>query len=128
MSETMADKWIIQLFTTIDSMQANALAAYFADDGLFRFGNADPVRGRQAIEDANAAFFSAIGGLQHRITGVWRGQWAHGSVISVEAEVIYTRLNGTQTDALPVTSTLRMQGDQIKDYRIFMDNSSLFVG
>jgi hypothetical protein len=49
-------------------------------------------------------------------------------VISVEADVIYTRKDGTRTEALPVTSTIRMQADKIKEYRIFMDISPLFTG
>jgi hypothetical protein len=48
-------------------------------------------------------------------------------VKSVEAEVIYARKDGTRTPPLPVTSTLRLQGDLIKDYRIFMDVAPLFV-
>jgi hypothetical protein len=47
-------------------------------------------------------------------------------VRSVEAEVTYTRKDGTLTQALPATSTLRMEGDRIKDYRIFADISPLF--
>ena len=68
-----------------------------------------------------------IGGLSHQIIGVWSGAWEGGEVKSVEAEVTYTRRNGTRTQPLPVTSTLRLQDDQIKDYRIFMDLGPLFA-
>jgi hypothetical protein len=68
-----------------------------------------------------------IGGLSHEITGVWSGSWEGGEVKSVEAEVTYTRKDGTRTQALPVTSTVRMDGDRIKDFRIFMDVSPLFA-
>ncbi|HEX6477871.1 MAG TPA: hypothetical protein VF043_03430 [Ktedonobacteraceae bacterium] len=40
------------------------------------------------------------------VSGIWTGQWEYGPVISVEVEVIYTRKDGTKTDALPATSTL----------------------
>src|SRR5207249_11722561 len=49
------------------------------------------------------------------------------AVQSIEAVVTYTRKDGTVTRPLPVTSTLRMRGDLIKDYRIFMDVSPLFA-
>ena len=47
---------------------------------------------------------------------------------SVEAEVTYTRKDGSQTAPLPVTSTLRKKGDLVHDYRIFADVSPLFGG
>jgi hypothetical protein len=68
-----------------------------------------------------------IGGLSHEITGVWSGSWEGGEVKSVEAAVTYTRQDGTRTQPLPATSTLRMEGERIKDYRIFIDVAPLFA-
>ena len=83
--------------------------------------------GREQIEQNVSGFFSMIGGLSHDIIGVWSGTWKGGEVKSVEAEVTYTRQDGTRTQPLPVTSTLRIEGDQIKAYRIFMDVAPLFA-
>jgi ketosteroid isomerase-like protein len=124
-NETAA--WVAQLFTTVDAMQPEAAAAYFTDDAVFRFGNAPPAHGREAIRQALTGFFDMIGGLHHHVTGVWRGQWEHGQVLAVEAEVTYTRQDGSQTPPLPVTSTLRSVDGRIQDYRIFMDPSPLFA-
>jgi hypothetical protein len=121
-----ADAETRRLFETIDAMDAAALAAYFTPDGSFRFGNAEPVVGREGIEQAVAGFFSAIGGLRHRITGIWAGSWEHGVVRSVEAEVTYRRKDGTHTLPLPATSTIRMKSDQVHDYRVFVDLTPLF--
>lgn len=116
-----------RLFETIDAMDADGFAAAFTPDGSFRFGNAEPVVGREAVRDAVAGFFATIGGLSHRLTGVWAGAWEHGSVRSVEADVTYTRRDGSTTPPIPATSTLRMRGDLIQDYRIFVDLSPLFA-
>lgn len=116
-----------RLFEMIDAMDAEGFAATFAADGSFRFGNADPVAGREAVRDAVAGFFSTIGSLRHRVTGVWTGAWEHGAVRSVEVEVVYTRKDGSVTPAIPATSTLRMRGDLIQDYRIFVDLTPLFA-
>jgi ketosteroid isomerase-like protein len=124
-NETAA--WVAQLFTTVDAMQPEAAAAYFTDDADFRFGNAPPAHGREAIRQALTGFFGMIGGLHHHVTGIWRGQWEQGQVLAVEAEVTYTRSDGSQTPPLPVTSTLRSVDGRIQDYRIFMDPSPLFV-
>jgi hypothetical protein len=58
---------------------------------------------------------------------MWSGRWEMGDVHIVESEVTYTRKDGTQTQPLPATSTLRMNGDRIRDYRVFMDISPLFA-
>lgn len=127
MGVTELDRWVVDLFRAIDSMDASTFAKAFAEDGSFRFGNSEPAVGREQVERSVSGFLSMIGGLSHEITGVWSGSWEGGEVKSVEAEVTYTRKDGTRTRALPVTSTLRMEGDRIKDYRIFMDVSPLFA-
>src|SRR5688572_9256058 len=123
----MMDQRVVDLFAVIDSMDVPTIAKAFAEDGTFRFGNSEPAVGREQVEQSVSAFFSMIGGLSHEITGVWSGTWDGGEVQSVEAEVTYARKDGTCTPPLPVTSTLRMTGDLIKDYRIFMDLAPLFV-
>ncbi len=127
MGVTALDQWVIDLFRAIDSMDAPRVAKAFAEDGSFRFGNSEPAVGREQVEQSVSGFFSMIRGLSHEITGVWSGRWEGGEVKSVEAEVTYTRKDGTRTQALPVTSTVRMDGDRIKDFRIFMDVSPLFA-
>lgn len=119
--------WVARLFATIDTMDADACAAYLAGDALFRFGNSDPVRGRDAIRDALTGFFGAIRGLHHDVVGVWRGEWERGPVVSVESEVTYTRLDGSKTPPLPAMTTLRMEGETIQDYRIFVDLAPLIA-
>src|SRR5882672_9877756 len=127
MSVLAVDQWVVDLFRAIDSMDAPTVAKAFAEDGSFRFGNTEAVVGREHVEQSVAGFFAMIGGLSHEITGVWSGTWEGGEVTSVEAKVTYTRQDGSRTAPLPVTSTLRVDGDQIKDYRIFLDLAPLFA-
>jgi hypothetical protein len=121
------DRWVVDLFRAVDALDAATFAKAFTKDGTFRFGNAQPAVGRQQIEEALSGFFSIIGGLRHEVTGVWSGTWEGGDVKSVESAVTYTRKDATVTDAIPATSTLRMRGDLIRDYRIFADISPLFA-
>jgi hypothetical protein len=127
MSVMAVDQWVADLFRAIDNMDAAMFANAFTEDGTFRFGNSEPVVGRLQVEQSVTEFFSMLGGLNHHVTGVWSGNWEGGEVISVEAEVTYTRKDGTLTQAIPATSTQRMEGDRIKDYRAFVDISPLFV-
>lgn len=121
------ETWVSHLFASIDAMDADAFVAHFADDAVFRFGNGEPAQGRAAVREALAGFFGAIGGLHHVVTGVWRGEWERGPVLSVETAVTYTRADGSQTPTLPATSTLRLEDGVIQDYRIFVDAAPLFA-
>jgi ketosteroid isomerase-like protein len=127
MTGPTVDPWIVDLFGAIDGMDAAAFAKTFAEDGTFRFANGEPAVGRQGLEQAVGGFFSMIGGLSHEITGVWTGRWQGGEVTSVEGEVTYTRQDGRVVGPLPVTSTIRRCGEEIQDYRIFMDVSPLYA-
>jgi ketosteroid isomerase-like protein len=120
------EAWVTQLFASIDAKDTDAFVANFADDAVFRFGNAEPAQGRAAIRETLDGFFGAIGGLHHDVTGIWRGEWERGAVLSIETSVTYTRADGSQTPTLPATSTVRMQGELIHDYRIFVDATPLF--
>jgi SnoaL-like protein len=121
------DPWTLELFDQIECMDAPAVARRFSADGRFRFGNNEPAVGREEIEQSIASFFNMIGGLRHEITGVWSGTWDGGEVKSVEAEVTYTRRDGSRTAPLPVTSTIRLGDGGIKDYRVFVDATLLFA-
>ncbi|MGQ0466404.1 MAG: nuclear transport factor 2 family protein [Sporichthyaceae bacterium] len=127
MNATALDQWLVEFFRTVDARDATAFAEAFTDDGRFRFGNGAPVVGREAVEVAAAGFFASIAGLSHDIVAVWSGHWEGGDVRSVEATVTYTRLDGSRTEAIPVVTTIRLVGDRIADYRIFMDIAPLFA-
>ena len=124
---TSTQRYVAELFDAVDALDATAFAARFTEDGTFRFGNAPPVAGRRQIEEGVAGFFSTISGLKHEIVGLWSGAWEGGAVTSVETTVTYLRKDATVTDAIPATSTLRMRGDLIADFRVFADISPVFA-
>ena len=124
---TSTQHYVADLFDAVDALDATAFAERFTQDGSFRFGNAPAVVGRRQISESVAGFFSTIGGLKHQIVGVWSGTWEGGAVTSVETMVTYRRKDATVTDAIPVTSTLRMRGDLIADFRVFADISPVYA-
>jgi ketosteroid isomerase-like protein len=111
-----------QLFAAIDGRDAQAFAGFLAADGEFRFGNAPPVVGRDAVRDAVAGFFGAIGGCRHRLLRAWQTE---GSV-ACEGEVTYTRHDGSQV-TLPFANVFVLRGGEIASYRIYIDNAPLFA-
>ena len=71
MNAAVLDQWVVNLFRTIDSMDAPTFAKAFAEDGTFRFGNNEPAMGQTQVEQNVSGFFSMISGLSHKIIGVW---------------------------------------------------------
>ena len=116
----MADR--SQLFDDIDSMEPERFTAHLADDVTMRFGNAEPIHGRNAVHDAWAGFCEGIDGVSHALVE----RWQSGSSTVVEADVTYTRKDGG-TVTVPVATIYRERDGEIADYRIFIDLAPLFA-
>jgi SnoaL-like domain len=110
------------LFADIDSMQPDRFAQHLSPEATMRFGNAPPVRGRDAIRDAWASFCETVDGVRHDLVE----QWEAGDATIVEASVTYTRKDESLV-TVPVVTIYRAPGDLIDDYRIFIDLAPLFA-
>jgi ketosteroid isomerase-like protein len=110
------------LFADIDSMQPDRFAQHLSPDATMRFGNAPPVRGRNAIRDAWASFCETLDGVQHDVVE----QWEAGDATIVEASVTYTRKDQSVV-TVPVVTIYRADDELIDDYRIFIDLAPLFA-
>jgi ketosteroid isomerase-like protein len=119
----MDAQWVQAYFKTVDTLNADAIAAHFADDGKFRFSNQPPAVGKQAVQDSLAQFFDTIQAMHHDKVGLWVGEDGNSAVW--EADVTYTRKDGTQV-MLPCASILRSHNDQIYDFRMDMDISPVY--
>lgn len=115
--------WVRNYFKTVDTLDAETIAANFTDDGKFRFGNQPPAVGKQTVRDTLAQFFATIQAIHHENTGLWLDE--DGNSALWEADVTYTRQNGTRI-TLPCASVLRSQNDQICDFRMNMDISPVY--
>jgi ketosteroid isomerase-like protein len=82
--------------------------------------------GVHALRAAFAAAAARFESITHVIQGVWSGTWEQGDVVSVEAQVKYRLADGREIE-LPCTSTLRLRGELVADYRIFMDPAPAFA-
>jgi ketosteroid isomerase-like protein len=111
-----------EVFADVDRMDAKAFASHLAEDCLLRFGNADEVVGRDAIEAAIAGFFTTIKGLSHSILE----QWDVGDTTIAQIEAIYTRLDDRRV-TIPAVTIWRRGGDLIDDYRIYVDLAPVYA-
>ncbi|MDV2996895.1 MAG: hypothetical protein N4J56_006600 [Chroococcidiopsis sp. SAG 2025] len=117
-----SQEWVREYFVTVDKLNVDNIIANFVENGQFRFGNAEPVVGKEAIRDALVKFFSAIKAMHHENVGLWLGD----SSAVFEAEVTYTRQDGT-TVTLPCVSILRFRDNFIYDFRMVMDAAPVFA-
>jgi ketosteroid isomerase-like protein len=116
----MADR--SQLFTDIDSMEPERFAQHLAEDVTMYFGNAEPIHGRDAVQQAWGEFCDGVDGVSHERLRSWESD--AGTV--AEANVTYTKKDGG-TVTVPVV-TIYTEGDGgIDDYRIFIDLAPLFA-
>lgn len=111
-----------QVFADIDTLDADKFVAHLTPDAVFRFGNADPITGREAVREAVAQFFATIDGLTHHIKNVWEV----GDTIIAQIDVEYRRRDG-RTVILPNADILTYDGELASDWRIYIDLAPLYA-
>jgi len=114
--------WVPELFETIDNMDSDRFALFLTDDATFCFGNAQPVKGKQNIRNAVAAFFSSIKGIGHELLGKWQVD----DVVFVQGEATYTRKDGKMV-TVPFLNLFKMNGALVSQYIIYVDISPLYA-
>lgn len=115
-------QWIDDLFASIDARDAQRFASFFTDEGVFYFGNAPGVQGRAAIIEAVVSFFSSIAAVSHQLSIVV----CQPDVVVCNGDVSYVRHDGS-TITLPFSDTFLMDGERIREYRIYMDINPLYA-
>jgi ketosteroid isomerase-like protein len=110
------------VYEAIDTMDERKLAPFLTENCSFVFGNAKPVVGRAASANASKAFMATIAGITHDLADVWG---VDDNIIS-RMTVTYTRKDGKKM-SFPAVTIWRVEGKQIADYRIYVDNTPLFA-
>lgn len=112
-----------EIFAAIDAFDPDKFVAHLTEDVVFRFGNADPAIGRQAVKEGVAGFFSSIAGLTHHIQDVWEVD-AETTVARIDVE--YRRQDG-ETVYTPNVDVLKWTGDLVSDWQIFIDVAPVYA-
>lgn len=105
-----------EMLASLDRMDVEQYAGFFADDATFRFANHDPVRGREQIAATCRAFLQTIGGLRHDVLG----RWDIGDVTVLQLDVHYERLDGSAI-TVPVAVIVARRGTLVAEYQIYAD-------
>ena len=115
------DTWMKDLFQSIDNMDASKFSSYFTENGSFSFGNAEPVRGRENVKEYVAGFFSAIGGIKHKIETIL----IDGTHAMCRGTVTYTRKDSSRL-TVPFANYYKLKDDLVLENQIYADISALF--
>ncbi len=122
MSVSSREAWVRNFFRIVDTINPDEIVAHVTEDVRLQFANQKPIVGREAIRQALAETYSSIQRDVHNIIEIWQKE----DSVAVEIEVVYTRLDGKQVTT-PTVTILRLEGNLIKDYRIFQDNSPVYA-
>ncbi|MEJ2721656.1 MAG: nuclear transport factor 2 family protein [bacterium] len=114
-------EWIGRLFHSIDNRRLDDFLSFLSDDVVFRFGNADPARGKDAVATAVGGFFDSIKGLRHDVIQTM----VQGDAVVCHGVVTYTRHDET-TLTVPFANVFNLAGERVREYYIFIDVSELY--
>ncbi len=113
-----------EVMKAVDAKDASRFVTYLTPDAVFRYANAPPVTGHDAIRAAVAQFFEAVADLHHEILGTW----VIGDMVFCKGEVDYVRRDGSRAGPFPFLNLFRVRGDKIAEYLIYVDISPLWAG
>lgn len=109
-----------KLYQAVDSLSAEAVGSFLAQDVRFQLGNFDEISGYQQVVDANAAFFQSIAAMSHTL----KDAWSVGDTVICTGAVHYTR-HDKSTLQIPFSAVLKLNDTLIYDYQVYVDVSPL---
>ena len=113
---------IAAIFADIDAFDPDKFVAHLTPDAKFRFANADPVTGREAVKEVVTGFFSSIDGLTHHILNVHES----GETVIAQIDVEYRRKDG-KSITVPNADILVFDGDLVRDWQIYIDVTPVYA-
>jgi ketosteroid isomerase-like protein len=117
---------IMDVFTSMDAGDVDAMVAHMTDDVSTQFGNQPQVYGKTAFRALFEQVGQAIKGLHHEVLDLFHAV-EDFDVWVVRLRVSYQLLDG-RTVTLPCCNVFRMRGDLICEYRVYMDIGPVLSG
>ena len=118
----MNEQFMVDMFAAADSRDIPRFLRYLTDDVAFRFANAPTLHGHAQVTEALTTLFQTVGKLRHTMVGVH----SCGGVWAVETVVHFEDRHG-RSFSVPACSLMVLGDDRVRDYKIFMDNSQMFL-
>ena len=115
------DTFAVELYSVVDTMDAGRLSTYLTEDSQFRFANIPAVEGRENIRQFLEGFYQTIKSIRH--SGI--ESWWKDDQCFVTGKVTYVRPDDFSL-TVPFGVQLKLDGDLIQEWLIFVDNSELY--
>jgi hypothetical protein len=117
-----APPWVSDLYAPVDALSIDGFLEHLTDDVSFRFGNAEPSVGHEAVSEGLTQFYGLIKGMKHNFLEVWE----NGDNAVLVLDVDYTRLGGDLVRIPAVTLVHRRDG-LVDNMQIFIDVAPLMT-
>lgn len=108
---------LAEVLKAIDRKDPDGFASHLTDDAVFRYGSQEPVKGKEAIRAAVAAFFDTVESLHHRLIDTWHDERS----LVMQGEVTYMTKDQREV-TVPFVNVFRLEGDLINEYLIYVDS------
>jgi len=114
------DNFVKDMYGIVDAMSGAKLAELMTENSIFRFANIPAVQGKEAVTGFLDNFFQSIKGIKHSEIEDWKTD----NTRFATGIVTYTRHDDSNL-SVPFSVILKMQGDLINEYLVFIDASEL---
>lgn len=121
-AKSARDELIKRYYDAVDAMDLETFKSMHGKNARLIFANFPAAEGPDQIAAAIGQFWSAIGGLKHKIIN----RWDHPDETILEAAVTYTRQDG-QAVTLPSVSILKPDGEKVGELRVFIDVAPIYA-
>lgn len=118
----MTDTLVRDFFAAADSLDIERFCAALPEDIIWRFANFPVANGIEEVRAQYAMVVDVAARMHHDIVGIWRDR----DCITVETRVYYTDRYGREF-SYPGCDIIFVDGQSIKEVRIFVDNHELFI-
>jgi limonene-1,2-epoxide hydrolase len=97
---------------------------FFVDDVYFKVGASQEKRGTQGIQDYLTWLYEIA---EPNLPFEFRGTWELGDVVIIEMDAKYIRRSNGKPVSFPCTDILRFEGNKIREWRVYPDQSELWM-
>ena len=115
---------VIEMETAGGKHDWDYFKTFFVDDVLFKVGASVEMRGYEEIANYLTWFYDiAVPNLPFD----FRGTWELEDVVIIEMDAKYIRRSDGKPVSFPCTDILRFQGNKIREWRVYPDQSELWL-
>lgn len=111
-----------KFFAAADSLDIERFCEVLPENVVWRFANFPAANGIEELRAQYAMIVDILVSMRHDLIDMWRD----GNCIIVETRVCYVDRHGRSFD-YPGCDLIFVDGETIKEIRIFVDNHEMFV-